>query len=138
MIINWDGRDWELSFEDITIKQAEAIEKETGQPLGAWLDSLNEDISTASPQFLPVLKIVYWLMLAQSGDQTPIAAVDFPLLRFGQAFAQAAAAEAAPAEQPAEPPDPTQGATSPATSSTPPTPTGGSNGKPAAVSPAPA
>lgn len=102
MKISWEGKDWPVSFDDLSMKQAETVEAEAGMAIGAWLDILNESFDTKSPQFIRFVKIIYWLMLNQNGDKTPIGAVDFPLLKFAQAFTGAAAAEdaaAPPAEE---------------------------------------
>jgi len=99
MIIHWQDRDWQVEFDDLTMKQAEVIEAETGMTIGAWLDTLSseEGFDPESTSFLKTLKVIYWLMLDQNGDKTPIGAVDFSLLKFGTAFVEAMAAEAAQA-----------------------------------------
>jgi hypothetical protein len=108
MIISWQGREYELDFSDITIKQAETVEKLTGMTIGAWLGMVSTGFDINSAQFLPMLKVIYWLMLDQNGEKTPAAAVDFPMLRFGRAFMAGAAAEAAAAGEPVAEPGPTQ------------------------------
>ena len=99
MIITWEGRDWPLDFTDLTVKQAEAIEAASGMTLEKWFGQLAEDASS-----IRILKTVYWLMHVQNGVHLKLAEVDFPVLRFGIAFA-AAAAEEEPAGEPE--PDPT-------------------------------
>lgn len=109
MLIRWQDRDYDLDLSDFTLKQARVIEGESGMTLGKWLDALSGDgLNMGSPHFLPFLKIIYWLMLNQAGDDTPIGAVDFPLIKFGRAFMAAQEAEDA-AQPPAreEAPDPT-------------------------------
>lgn len=136
MIIHWQGKDWPLDFTDFTVKQGEVIEDTAGMPVGKWLDSFSEGFDSGSPQFLKLLKVVYWLMLNQNGDPAPIGAVDFPVLAFSRAFIAAAAAEAPAAA--AEQPDPTPPAPSPATASPgPSTPTGGTSSPPATPAPSP-
>ena len=109
MLIRWQDRDYDLDLTDFTLKQAEAIQAATGLPLGKWLDALNESFDQDSPQFLPFMRVLYWLMINQAGDRTPISAVDFPLGKFGQAFMAGMAAEenGRPVEDVALP-DPTQ------------------------------
>jgi hypothetical protein len=121
VIIHWQDKDYELDFSDLTIKQAETIEHATGMSIGSWLTTI-DDFDSNNPQFLVLLKVLYWLMLAQNGDKTPIGAVDFPIIKFGRAFAEAAAASGAPAAAVEESPgpDPTQpGLTAPPEPSTP-------------------
>lgn len=120
MIIHWEGRDWQLDFSDLTIRQAEAIEQAAGMPVGQFLDALGEGLGMGSPQFLPCMRILYWLMLDQNGERQPIGAVDFPLVKFGRAFAEADEAEQAKgAPKPAQAvlPDPTLAGRSPETAS---------------------
>jgi hypothetical protein len=111
MLIRWQDHDYDLDLTDFTLKQCETIEAAAGMTIGAWLDVLGGDdgLTQDNPQFLMFLKVLYWLMLNQAGDTTPIKAVDFPVLKFGTVLMAAFAAEeaaAAPAEAPA--PDPTR------------------------------
>lgn len=133
MIVDWQGKQYEVDFADITMRQGEAIEKASDMALGTWLDGITEGFDPNDRRFLPTLKIVYWLMLNQNGDDTPIDAVDFPMLAFARAFMKGLTGKDVPAAAPA-PPDPTQlpGGSSETTGSPElSTPTGGTSSQPA-------
>lgn len=116
MIVNWEGKAYSLDFAELTMHQAEVIEKESGLSLEEWLDELG-----AGTKRLQFVKLAFWLMLAQNGGEVPVAAVDFPLLKFSRAFAAALAAEPA-AEPPPVPTIPGQGSPTSPSPQVPPSP----------------
>jgi len=98
MKIDFEGRTWSYDDEDITVDDAEVIEKETGGSVADWAQSRAGVGSKA-------YRILYWLMRSQNGDPVPLADVNFRLLPFVEAFTNALRAETATAEAAA--PDPT-------------------------------
>lgn len=87
MKIDFEGRTWSYDADDITVQDAEVIEKETGAPVIEWSRSLAGIHAGA-------YKILYWLMRSQSGDPIPLGEVNFRLYPFVTAFTDAAKAEA--------------------------------------------
>lgn len=100
MIINYEGESYTFDMDDVTLKQAMAIEKHTGQPFGEWGKTV------AAGSDLKALQAVGWLLLAGGDLGKPIADVDFKLTRLAAAFAQAGAGDEPPpvAPEPAERP----------------------------------
>ena len=92
MKIEFEGRPWALALEDFTLQQGIAIQDYMGMSVADWLAVL-DDVKSAA--WLKALAPVYWLMYAQNGeDAGPLAAVDFSVLKFAEAFIGAAAEEA--------------------------------------------
>ena len=102
MIITFEGRDYPFDLDDLTVKQAVKIEKHIGGTLLDWEEGLNRASA-------PCLQALGWLIFT-GGDSSPIADVEFKIMKLAGAFADAAAAEAA--EKAAEA-DPTSGQSSP-------------------------
>ena len=90
VLIDWDGRQWAVDTEEITLTQAFVIKDTTkdgeiwpaGRPLQPWLVG----VTSGDPG---CLRGLYWLMLQQDGQQTPIRDLDFPVLKFYAAWKQA-------------------------------------------------
>jgi hypothetical protein len=105
MKLDFEGRTWSVDIDDLSVKQALAITSHSGGTLTAWEKSLAE---VESPNWLPAMECLYWLMLAQNGDTTSARPgdTDFAVLKFSKVFADALAAEAGPekAEDPTKPP----------------------------------
>jgi hypothetical protein len=95
MIIHYEGQAYGLEFGDLTLSQTEVIEKHSGMTIGEWLDTVSEGFDSKSPHFLPFIRAIYWLMLAQNMPDPPrIETVDFKWLKFGEAFQGAQFTEA--------------------------------------------
>ena len=98
--IDWDGRGWAVDTEEITLAQAFVIKDSTkdenswpsGRPLQPWLAG----VGYGDPA---CLRGLYWLMLQQDGQQTPIRDLDFPVLKFYAAWTQASTLASGTAEQ---------------------------------------
>jgi hypothetical protein len=131
VIIAFAGRDWQLDVTHVTFRQALAIQAQTGLSIADWEDSLDfkrnaaGEIANPPPGWLTSVGALYWLMLAQNGQETPPEAMDFDFTGFLQAYFEALAAEierikAAQAKAEAEP-DPTR----PSPTASPASPTSG-------------
>jgi hypothetical protein len=88
--IDFEGRTWEVSTEDIGLRQAMVITSRLGVSLTGWEKILTDP---DSPLWLTGVECLYWLMLAQDGQQVPIGDTDFAVLKLAEAFADAALAE---------------------------------------------
>jgi hypothetical protein len=110
MKIDFEGRTWAYSDEEITVADAEVIEQQTGGTLLEWARSRSEPGAAN-------LKLLYWLMRSQNGDPLPLAEVNCRILPFWNAFVAALNAEAEAAAEAAGEADPTgQPGTPPAAS----------------------
>lgn len=88
MQIVFDGNEYVLDLDDITVAQAKVIKVHRGMTLKALSEGLNELDPDA-------LVAVYWLMRIQSGDVgVDIDRADFKAIRFAEAVAKASEAEA--------------------------------------------
>jgi hypothetical protein len=94
MKIDYNGRTWDFDSTEVTMKQAFVIKDSTkddaypaGRSLGAWNRGLND----AEPS---CVRAAYWLMLQQAELPCPINDLEFPVIKFQNAFATAAEAEA--------------------------------------------
>jgi hypothetical protein len=103
MKIEFEGRTWEVETGDLTVQQAMVITSYLGTSLNGWQTAMTDP---ESPHWLKAIQCLYWLMLAQDGQNVPVADTDFALVKFADAFADAALAANPPAGQDAEP-DPT-------------------------------
>jgi hypothetical protein len=108
MKIEFQGRTWQVDTDEIGLRQAMVITSRLGSSLTGWEKTLTDP---DSPQWLTAVECLYWLMLAQDGQQVPIGEVDFPVLKLAEAFADAALAEAKQTAAEQEP-DPTKSAAS--------------------------
>lgn len=115
MKIEFGGRDWDLDTAHVSFRQALAIQKQTGMSVADWEDSLDfkEDdegkVLNPPPEWLVSVGALYWLMLAQNGEDADPDTMEFDWTGFLQAYFTALAAEIArlKAAKAAEP-DPTQ------------------------------
>lgn len=117
MRIEWNGRTYETSYEEMTNKQAITIQKYTGVSLLKFEEALTSIASEDADMelWIHVIESVHWLMLKQdphtpAAQVPPIADLEFPVLRFGEAVTAAMTAEAEAAKavaHPAEPEGPT-------------------------------
>jgi hypothetical protein len=101
VIITFEGRQYPFDLDELTVKQAVKIEKHIGGTLLDWEEGLNRASSLC-------LQALGWLLFT-GGDSTPIADVEFKIMKLAGAFVDASAAEAA--AQAAEA-DPTSGPSS--------------------------
>lgn len=109
--ITWEGRDWDVDPEVLDVKQGIAIFLEHGLTLAGFYEGLENTDPRA-------LQSLFWLMLQQGGQVTPISKCNFDVMKFLAAFGEAqekkkaadAAAKAAEPEPvptlPAGPPSP--------------------------------
>jgi hypothetical protein len=96
LIIDYDGRQYQFSLDDVTIRQAMAIEKFMGCPFAEWGKRLQKGDDLAARQVLG------WLILHPDG-KTAIAETDFKMVALGAALEAAWAAEEAAAAEAAGP-----------------------------------
>jgi hypothetical protein len=100
VLIEWDGREWAVDTEEITLKQAFVIKDTTkddanwpaGRPLQPWLAG----VGYGDPA---CLRGLYWLMLQQDGQEKPIRDLDFPVLKYHTAWQLASTRATADAGQ---------------------------------------
>lgn len=120
MKVDYQGQVYDLDLENITLKQAMAIQGYCGmsiKKLFAQFSGLDEDADD-TPEMFMALGALYWLMQNQAGNVFPIADADFPIEPFTEALFRGFLAD-----QPAEPePEAEPGPTvpSPASSLSPP------------------
>lgn len=105
MKIDYDGRLWDFSLEDMTVGQCETVEKYVGKGLGDWANQMTAGGTKA-------IVALWWVMRAQTGDNPgPIGQPgDLRPVRLLSAFGEAADAELAARQAEAEAggePDPT-------------------------------
>jgi hypothetical protein len=86
MNVHFDGKDYTLSLDDITVAQAKVIKGHRQLSIKGLTDGINELDADA-------MAATYWLMCVQSGQPTNIDNVDFPLIKFAEALGTAAKAE---------------------------------------------
>lgn len=87
VLIDWDGREWAVDTEEITLDQAFMIKDSTkddaswpsGRPLQPWLAG----VGSGDPA---CLRGLYWLMLQQDGQQKPIRDLKFAVLKYHTAW----------------------------------------------------
>lgn len=89
MIITYDGRDYPFDLDDVTVKQAMAIEKFMGCNFAEWGKRLQSGEDMAARQALG------WVILTGGDRSIPIEDTDFKLVALGNALDKAFAAEAA-------------------------------------------
>ncbi|SRR5581483_4507622 len=83
MIVNFEGKEWQLDTSEIDVRQATLIKVKTGYNLLQWQSELEQgDVSA--------VKALYWLMLAQNGVATDIDQVNFKMVKFIEAVGNAA------------------------------------------------
>jgi hypothetical protein len=101
--ITYEGTAYDFDLDDLSVKQAQKIEKHIGGTLADWEAGLGRASADC-------LQAVAWLIFT-GGDKTPIADVDFKIMKLAKAMDEAQQAEAAEG-------DPTAAASSPDAGST--------------------
>ena len=104
MKIDYDGRLWDFSLEEMTVAQCEAVERYVGKGLGEWANQMGAGGVKA-------IIALWWVMRAQDGGSP--GPVDEPgggfrPVKLLAAFHAADAAQAAEAEAAEAEPDPTR------------------------------
>jgi hypothetical protein len=104
----FEGRTREIDIDGLGLRHGIAITEHMGMPLTKWEKALAD---TDGMNWLKAMRCLYWLMLAQAGDLTPLDDdIDFHVLKFSAAVGTALV-EAAGGEVPEE--DPTMPADAP-------------------------
>jgi len=88
LIIDYDGSKYQFALEDVTVRQALAIEKFMGCPFAEWGKRLQDGGDLRARQALG------WLVLHPDGTVS-IEDTDFRIVAFGKALEAAFAAEEA-------------------------------------------
>ena len=105
MKIDYDGRLWDFSLEEMDVAQCEAVEKYVGKGLGEWANQMGAG-------GIKAIIALWWVMRAQDGGSPgPVddPGAGFRPVKLLAAFHAADAAQAAEAEALAEAePDPTR------------------------------
>lgn len=128
MKIELDGLVYDLDTAHISFRQALAIQKQTGMSIADWEDSLSfskDDegkIRNPPPEWMTCVGALYWLMLAQNGEEADPETMDFDWTDFLQAYFAALSAEIARLRAKAAP-EPEPDPTSPAAAGAPASPT---------------
>lgn len=126
MIVDFEGRQWELDTERVRYQHAMVIQSYTGMSIGEWEDSIEVkekvdadgeptgELENPPPAWLKSVGSLYWLMLAQNEVKTPISEMDFDFGAFIVALMEGMVAEMErrKADKAAEP-DPTSPPRSP-------------------------
>jgi hypothetical protein len=84
--ITYEGTVYDFDLDDLSVKQAQKIEKHIGGTLADWEAGLGRASADC-------LQAVAWLIFT-GGDQTPIADVDFKIMKLAKAMDEAQQAEA--------------------------------------------
>lgn len=82
MKVRYDGRDYTLSFDNITLAQAIEIKNRIGFTIKGFEDKLAEGDIDA-------FRVLFWVMMIQSGHECDLDTVDFKLPRFLAGYEQA-------------------------------------------------
>lgn len=99
MKVEFEGRIWDLDTARYSFRQALAIQAQTGMSVGDWEDSLDfkrDDagkILNPPPEWLVSVGALYWLMLAQNGEEPDPATMEFDFTGFLSAYFAALMAE---------------------------------------------
>lgn len=78
MKVEFEGRIWDLDTQGYSFAHAVKIQKFTGMSIGDWSDSLEfkkdeaGKILNPPPEWLVSVGALYWLMLAQNGEDVPL------------------------------------------------------------------
>ena len=100
VLIDWDGREWAVDPEEVTLAQAFVIKDTTKDdaswPAGRALQPWLAGVGYGDPA---CLRGLYWLMLQQDGQQTPIHGLEFPVLKYHTAWQLASTRATADAGQ---------------------------------------
>lgn len=91
--INYEGKEYKLDIEEITVQQARTIKSSCG----VTLMGLENGLAMADPD---ALRAMFWLMLCQSGEVQDIDRLDFKIVKFAQALDKAAGSAAETEEAP--------------------------------------
>ncbi len=78
MKVDYEGTEYELDFDEVTVKQAKAVKNSTG----LTLQGLEDGLSSGDPD---ALRALFWLMQVTSGIKSNIEEVDFKLVKFSKA-----------------------------------------------------
>jgi hypothetical protein len=100
VLLDWDDRQWQVDTEEITLAQAFMIKDSTkdvgswpsGRPLQPWLAG----VTAGDPA---CLRGMYWLMLAQDGQQQPVANLEFKVVKYHNAWVLASTLASSDASQ---------------------------------------
>ena len=112
MKVELDGLTRDLDTAHVSFRHALAVQKQTGMSIADWEDSLDfkkDDagkIRNPPPEWLVSVGALYWLMLAQNGEEPDPDTMDFDFTGFLQAYFEALMAEVDRLKAEAEP-DPT-------------------------------
>jgi hypothetical protein len=85
--ITYEGTVYDFDLDDLSVKQAQKIEKHIGGTLADWEAGLGRASADC-------LQAVAWLIFT-GGDKTPIADVDFKIMKLAKAMDEAQAVEEA-------------------------------------------
>ena len=96
MKINFEGKEFTLDLDEISVSQAKVIKVHTGQTLKSLGDGMQEGDPDA-------LRAVFWLMHVQSGVSLDIDRADFKIVKFLTALGEAISEDDDVAEDEATP-----------------------------------
>lgn len=85
--LTYEDQEYTLDIEDIDLRQAIIIKDKCDLTLMTLEDGLNN----GDPQ---ALKALFWLMMAQNGDEQDIDRVNFKIVKFARALDEAGRREA--------------------------------------------
>jgi hypothetical protein len=103
--LTWEGREWTVNTETISVQQGIAMFLAWGFTLESW----EEALAATDPR---AMQCLYWLMLQQNGVIKPLKDCDFDMLAYFTAYYEALEAKKA-AEAEAAEPEPEPGPTPP-------------------------
>jgi hypothetical protein len=76
--INYEDKDYTFDLEEIDVNQATIIHRKTG----LTLFTLEEGLAKGDPG---ALRAIFWLMLAQNGENEDIDRINFKIVKFARA-----------------------------------------------------
>jgi hypothetical protein len=86
MVIDYEDQSYEIDFEDITVRQAIVIHRETGFTMAGFHEALTKAITGDQESYLDILSIICWLM---TGGSQIFARVDCKVLKLTAALGNA-------------------------------------------------
>jgi hypothetical protein len=92
MVVDFEGKEYNLDFDDITVQQAIVIKTHCKMTL----KGLEEGLADADPD---ALRALFWLMQVNSGVASNIDTLDFKIVKFSKAVQVGAEKQAVKAKE---------------------------------------
>jgi hypothetical protein len=83
MEVDYEGKVYDLDFDEVTVQQAKVIKVHCGLSLKGLEQGLADGDADA-------LRALFWLMTVNSGETASIDTIDFKIVKFSKAIQEAA------------------------------------------------